>query len=236
MTVVKMRKKKVWKILMACMLTGALLAGCGSDQSEKQSAGTTQKEESEKTDSTKTDSSEETEESVQENTEESGAGKVLVVYYSATGSTKAVAEKIAEQVDGELFELQPVEEYTTEDLDYNNTESRVCKEHDDEDLRDVKLTETTVDNWDEVDTVFLGYPIWWGIAAWPVNDFVKSNDFTGKTVIPFCTSASSGLGDSGNLLEEMAGTGDWQEGMRFRSGASDSDVTEWVGSLNLVEK
>ena len=78
-----------------------------------------------------------------------------------------------------------------------------------------------------------GYPIWWGIAAWPVDNFVKGNDFTGKTVIPFCTSSSSGLGDSGNLLEEMAGTGDWQEGHRFSSGASDADAADWVASLNL---
>ena len=78
-----------------------------------------------------------------------------------------------------------------------------------------------------------GYPIWWGIAAWPVDNFVKENDFTGKTVIPFCTSASSGIGDSGNLLEKMAGTGNWQTGERFRSSASDSDVAEWVESLNL---
>jgi hypothetical protein len=81
----------------------------------------------------------------------------------------------------------------------------------------------------------IGYPIWWGIAAWPVDNFVKGNDFTGNTVIPFCTSSSSGLGDSGNLLEEMAGTGDWQEGHRFSSGASDADAADWVASLNLNE-
>ena len=80
-----------------------------------------------------------------------------------------------------------------------------------------------------------GYPIWWGIAAWPEDNFVKGNDFTGKTVIPFCTSSSSGLGDSGNLLEEMAGAGDWQEGHRFSSGASDADAADWVASLNLNE-
>lgn len=81
--------------------------------------------------------------------------------------------------------------------------------------------------------MFIGYPIWWGIAAWPVNSFVENNDFTGKTVIPFCTSASSGLGESGELLEEMAGTGDWQEGERFRSGADEADVQEWVEGLGL---
>ena len=91
----------------------------------------------------------------------------------------------------------------------------------------------TVENWEQYDTVFIGYPIWWGIAAWPVDGFVEANDFTGKTVISFCTSASSGLGESGQLLAEMAGTGDWQEGMRFSSSVSEADVQEWIDSLNL---
>ena len=105
------------------------------------------------------------------------------------------------------------------------------REHDDESLRDIELVADAVENWDSYDTVFIGYPIWWGIAAWPVDGFVEANDFTGKTVIPFCTSSSSGLGESGELLAEMAGTGDWQEGQRFRSGASESDVAAWVENL-----
>lgn len=95
----------------------------------------------------------------------------------------------------------------------------------------MELVSATVDNWSEYDTVFIGYPIWWGIAAWPVDEFIETNDFTGKTVIPFATSASSGMGQSGELLAEMAGTGDWQEGQRFRSDVSESDVTAWVESL-----
>ncbi len=83
------------------------------------------------------------------------------------------------------------------------------------------------------DTVFIGYPIWWCIAARPVNNFVKGNNFTGKTVIPFCTSSSSRIGDSGNLLQKMEGTGNWQEGQRFSSGASSSEVSNWVKSLKL---
>lgn len=77
------------------------------------------------------------------------------------------------------------------------------------------------------------YPIWWGIAAWPVDGFITANDFTGKTVIPFCTSASSGIGESGKLLEEMAGTGDWLEGERFSSGVSEEEVKAWVDGLGL---
>ena len=98
---------------------------------------------------------------------------------------------------------------------------------------DVELVTTEVENWDSYDMVFIGYPIWWGIAAWPMNTFVENNDFTGKTVIPFCTSASSGLGESGELLEEMAGTGDWQEGERFRSSVDEADVQEWIDGLGL---
>ena len=160
-------------------------------------------------------------------------GKVLVVYYSASGNTKRVAEDIAETAGGDLFEITPAEPYTSDDLNWTNSDSRVSREHDDESLRDVPLTTTEVENWDDYDTVFIGYPIWWGIAAWPVDTFVKNNDFTGKTVIPFATSSSSGMGQSGTLLSEMAGTGDWQDGQRFSSGASQSDVADWVSGLGL---
>ena len=159
--------------------------------------------------------------------------RVLVAYYSATGSTEAVAETIAAATGGDLFAITPVEPYTADDLNWNDADSRVSREHADESLRDVPLTTTTVEGWDEYDTVFLGYPIWWGVAAWPVDGFVKDNDFTGKTVVPFCTSASSGLGQSASLLEQLAGGGDWQSGQRFRSAASESDVTDWVASLGL---
>lgn len=180
---------------------------------------------------------------VQEDTEsaasaeetESGeeTGSTLVVYFSATGNTEQAAQYIADITGGDLFQLEPAEPYTDDDLNYGNEDSRVSREYADESLRDVELVEDTVENWDQYDTVFIGYPIWWGIAAWPVDGFVEANDFTGKTVIPFCTSASSGLGESGQLLAEMAGTGDWQEGMRFSSSVSEADVQEWIDSLNL---
>ena len=156
-----------------------------------------------------------------------------MVYYSATGNTQEAANLIAELTGGDLFELEPADPYTDEDLNYSDENSRVVYEHDNPDARDVALVQDTVDNWDEYDTVFLGYPIWWGIAAWPVNDFVTANDFTGKTVIPFCTSASSGLGESGELLAEMAGTGDWLEGQRFPARVSREDVQTWLDGLGL---
>ncbi len=158
-------------------------------------------------------------------------GKALVVYYSASGNTKRVAEQIAQATGADLFEIVPTEVYTSDDLNWTNANSRVSREHDDESLRDVPLTTAGVPNWSEYDTVFIGYPIWWGIAAWPVDGFVKANDFTGKTVIPFATSSSSGMGQSGELLAAMAGTGDWQAGQRFSSGVSASEVQKWVNEL-----
>ncbi len=160
-------------------------------------------------------------------------GDILVVYYSATGNTEKAANYIAAATGADLFELEPVDPYTSNDLDWTDDGSRVVYEHDNPDARAVELVESTVSDWESYDTVFIGYPIWWGIAAWPVDNFVKGNDFSGKTVIPFATSASSGMGESGTLLEEMAGTGDWKEGRRFSSGASEKMVRDWVAELNL---
>ncbi len=160
-----------------------------------------------------------------------GDGKVLVVYYSATNNTKSAAEKLAKNLDGDLFEIEPVDEYTSDDLNWTNENSRVSKEHADETLRDVKLKTTIIATWEDYDTVLIGYPIWWGIAAWPVDTFVKANDFNGKTVIPFCTSASSGLGESGKLLEKEANGGNWQAGIRFSSSPSDADIKNFTDSL-----
>lgn len=169
----------------------------------------------------------------EETAEEENAAASLVVYYSASGNTRRVAENIAEAAGADLFEIVPTEVYTSDDLNWTNSDSRVSREHDDETLREVPLTTTEVPNWDSYDTVFIGYPIWWGIAAWPVDGFVKANDFTGKTVIPFATSSSSGMGQSGSLLAEMAGTGNWQEGQQFSSGVSAGDVQSWVNELGL---
>lgn len=162
-----------------------------------------------------------------------GNGKILVAYFSASGNTEAVANAIADTLDADLFEMVPEAPYTSADLNWTDSSSRVNAEHNDPSKQDVKLAKNTVDNWTDYDTVFIGYPIWWGIAAWPVNDFVKNNDFTGKTVIPFCTSTSSGLGQSGTLLAEMANGGNWQEGRRFSERASQSDIAAWANGLDL---
>lgn len=158
-------------------------------------------------------------------------GNILVVYFSAQGHTESVAEQIAANLNADLFEIVPVSEYTSDDLDWTDDNSRVSREHEDESLRNIELETTSVSNWDTYDTVLIGYPIWWGIAAWPVNTFVEANNFTGKTVIPFCTSSSSGLGESGELLAELANSGNWQAGHRFSSNPSDSDIKTWTDTL-----
>lgn len=221
----QMKLKKLMMMILCGVMVG-MLAGCSSSGGSSTTEENTTESTTEST--TAADSSSED----AQNTEGSG-GKTLVVYYSATGNTERVAKVIADATDADIFELQPTDPYTDDDLDWTNDNSRVSQEYANEDQRDVELESTTVDNWDSYDTVFIGYPIWWGIAAWPVNGFVENNDFTGKTVIPFCTAASSGIGESGDLLEEMAGTGNWQEGERFGSGSSDADIQEWVDGLNL---
>lgn len=158
-------------------------------------------------------------------------GKTLVAYYSAQNHTERVATKLAENLSAGLFEITPAEIYTEDDLDWTDSSSRVNREHDDESLCDIALVKTTPDNWNEYDTILIGYPIWWGIAAWPVDNFVKNNNFTGKTVIPFATSTSSGLDQSGELLQAMSNGGNWQTGRRFSSNPSDDEIRDWARRL-----
>lgn len=218
-----MKTKKIITISMACVLAFGIFAGCSQNSSSSANTASNAPEES--------NSPSASAESDSQNS--SRSDKILVVYYSASGRTETVANTIAETLNANTFEIVPTEIYSDDDLNWNDTNSRVTREHEDESLRDVPLISTNVENWDSYDTVLIGYPIWWGIAAWPVDNFIKNNDFSGKTVIPFCTSASSGLGQSGTLLEKMSGTGSWQSGQRFSSNASDKTVSEWANSLNL---
>ena len=219
--------KKLTALLLSVVLVLSL-AACGS--ANKPASSTTQPETSAPTEQPESSSTAPAESEPETQPE---TGKTLVIYYSASGNTARVAKDIAEAAGADLFEIVPTEVYTSEDLNWTNSDSRVSREHDDESLRDVPLTTTEVPDWDSYDSVFIGYPIWWGIAAWPVDTFVKNNDFTGKTVIPFATSSSSGMGQSGSLLADMAGTGEWQEGQRFSSGVSGDDVQSWVNGLGL---
>ena len=205
--------KKVITLIMSLFLVLGL-SGCSNNSQDESSNSSTNENKTENTDTTTTDS------------------KTLVVYYSATGNTEEAANLIVQETNGDIFELEPVEPYSDDDLNWSDENSRVVYEHDHVDARTVELVSTTVENWDEYDRVFIGYPLWWQIAAWPVNSFVENNDFTGKTVIPFCTSSSDGIGESGQLLADMAGTGNWLEGRRFSSSVSQDDIQEWIASLN----
>ena len=250
---IKNIKKTAALVMSVLLLFG--LAACGNEKQEAGSGGQKSSSESAGADVAESEKPEKSEESSSasepedasdtdeavsnaedgENTEdgENAGGKTLIVYYSASGNTEEAASYIAAATGGDLFELEPKEAYTDADLDWTDDDSRVCREHENEDERKVELVSETAPDWDSYETVFIGYPIWWGIAAWPVDGFIAANDFTGKTVIPFCTSASSGFGESGELLEEMAGTGDWLEGERFSSGVSEEDVKNWVDGLKL---
>lgn len=159
--------------------------------------------------------------------------KTLVAYFSATGNTKRVADYIIDITSGDSFEIVPLNPYSSSDLDWTASGSRVNLEHNDESLRDIPLQSNSPENFSEYDVVFIGYPIWWGIAAWPINNFVKNNNFDGKTVIPFATSASSGIGDSDSLLKEMSSGGSWLDGHRFSSSTNKESVESWINSLNI---
>ena len=158
------------------------------------------------------------------------AGSVLVAYFSATGNTEGVAIAIAERLGADVFAIGAAEPYTEADLNYSDDASRTSVER--ADGTNPELAQVTPDGWADYDTVLLGYPIWWGEAAWPLRTFVAGNDFGEKIVVPFCTSGSSGIGGSAELLSELTGAGDWLEGERFSASASD-DAAAWAAGLGL---
>ena len=164
----------------------------------------------------------------------SGAGghKILVAYFSASGNTKVVAEVAAKTLGADLYELNPAQPYTEADMNYRDKSSRVFREHEDAN-RHTALADPTPEKFADYDVVLIGAPMWWHEAAWPINDFLTKNDFTGKTVVPFVTSSSDPLGDSGKKMEALAGTGKWQQGMRFSGGAAKSDVETWAKGLKF---
>lgn len=214
-------------IVVALALAGLALVGCaGQQQSSSQGQSSSSSQAASSASSSESSSAPVSPSPIAQ-------GNVLVVYFSASGNTERVAQQIASDLGADTFAITPAEPYTSEDLNWNQEGSRVNIEHENESARDIELTQVTPDGWDGYDTVFIGYPIWWGIAAWPVDEFVSGNNFDGKTVIPFCTSTSSGLGQSADLLEQMANGGTWLEGMRFSGSASAADVSEWVDSLAL---
>lgn len=154
---------------------------------------------------------------------------ILVVYFSATGTTKGIAEKIASVTGGDLYEITAAEEYTEADLNYNDSNSRTTHEQDDPSVRPEISSETI--SLDGYSTVYIGYPIWWGEEPRIMDTFVENCDFDGITVIPFCTSGSSGIGRSGKNLADNAGSGNWLEGRRFDGGASEEEISSWISEM-----
>ncbi len=162
---------------------------------------------------------------------DSGDRKILIAYFSATNTTESIANHLDTILDADLYEIVPETPYTSDDLNYNDSSSRSSQEMDDPDAR--PAISSSVENMEQYDVIFLGYPIWWGEAPRIINTFLESYDLSGKTIAPFCTSASSPLGSSAANLQELTGSATWLEGQRFSGGASASDVQSWVDSLNL---
>ena len=152
----------------------------------------------------------------------------LVVYFSATGTTRGIAEKIASLTGSELVEILPAQPYTTEDLNYNDHTTRATVEQNTPEARPEIANDISLEGYT---TVYLGYPIWWGQAPRIMSTFVESHDFTGMTVIPFCTSGGSGIGRSGDDLAKLAGTGNWLKGARHSGSISENELSAWVEGL-----
>lgn len=208
---------KTWmKVLTAGITAGIILSGCSSSASENNTSDVSAKS-TEKADTSDTQLSD----------------KPIIIYFSATGNTKNIADMIADYTGGEEYEVQPSDPYTDDDLNYSDESSRVVQEYENPDQQDVTFGDIDIPDWDKTDIVFVGYPIWWQDASWVMKSFVKKVDFTGKTVIPFWTSSSSQAEDSGKNLGVTAGTGNWEAGQRFSGSASQEDVDSWVDSLQL---
>lgn len=230
--------KKTITFLLSLLIVMSL-AACGnsSDQTDQASAKSSSTENS--TDDT---ADAETDETQQEETEEQGETKtqgetdiqgfrILVAYFSATNTTKGVAEHIANGLGADLYEIVPEEPYTDADLDYNDNNSRSTIEMNDPDAR--PAISGSVKNMEQYDIVFIGYPIWWGEAPRIVSTFTESYDFSGKTIVPFCTSGGSGIGSSATNLEQLTNGAEWLDGQRLNGSDSQETVMEWANGLGL---
>lgn len=157
--------------------------------------------------------------------------KVLVAYFSATGNTEKVAEHIAKGLNADLYEIVPEEPYTDADLNYNDNNSRTTIEMNDPDAR--PAITGNVEDMDQYNIIFIGYPIWWGEAPRIISTFIESYDFSGKTIVPFCTSGSSSIGSSAESLEQLSNGSHWLSGERLSGNDSQNTVMDWVNSLDL---
>ena len=197
--------------LILFLAIAALCAGCGSAPTQSTS-----------TSPAETQAGESTEPPAAEPETDS---TILVVYFSATGTTRSVAEKMAALTGADIVEIIPARPYTSQDLNYNDRSTRASAEQNTPDARPEIAEDISLDGYT---TVYLGYPIWWGQAPRILSTFVESHDFTGVTVIPFCTSASSDIGQSDDTLAAQAGSGSWLQGKRFAGSASENELREWI--------
>ena len=152
--------------------------------------------------------------------------KILISYFSASGVTKRVAERIAKAVEGDLFEIEPKEKYTDADLDWTNKQSRSSVEMKNKSFRP-EMKENSLDI-SSYDTILIGFPIWWGVCPTVVNTFIESKDFTGKTLIPFCTSGGSGMSYAENDLRKTYPNYNWKEGKRLTGRENNEDLKNWI--------
>ena len=214
-----MKRKKIFAFLLAAVMLFALAACSGEN---------TKTESNSNTDSPDETQAAEPSESPKPETEDS---KILVAYFSATGNTEGIAQQLAEGLGADLYEIVPETPYTSDDLNYNDSNSRSSVEMDDPDAR--PAISGSVENMGQYDVVLLGYPIWWGEAPRIMSTFMESYDFSGKMLAAFCTSASSGFGSSDSALREAADSASWLDGIRFSSGASDQEILEWASGLGI---
>ena len=155
--------------------------------------------------------------------------EILVAFFSATGTTKGVAETIASVTGADLYEILAAEPYSDADLNYNDRSSRSTKEQNDKNARPaIGGAELSLDGYT---TVYLGFPIWWGEEPRILDTFVEQYSFDGIRVIPFCTSGGSGIGRSGPNMEALAGSGTWLQGKRFGANASEKEIRTWIEGL-----
>lgn len=230
--------KRILSMVCICSLLFALTA-CGSQSNGTDSADSTAEpsvlQTDEAQDEEQADSSvppSEEEEDEQADAEPESNTKILVAYFSATGTTKTLAEYAADAMAADLYEIIPEELYTDEDLDYGNDQSRSSQEMNDPDAR--PSISGSVENMEQYDIIFLGYPIWWGDSPRIIASFVESYDFSGKTIVPFCTSGGSGIGSSAKNLHGLAASDvTWLDGERLKSASSRDDIVNWIGGLGL---
>ncbi len=224
----KIRRNRSMKKLFAMVITMMLLFGmtaCGGGSGSESSEETTQVATESTAETTGEESGEET---AGDENAQSGSD-TLVVYFSATGTTKGVAEKIAEITGADTYEIKAAKEYTEADLNWNDDNSRSTQEQNDPKARP-EIGSDPVDL-KSYKTIYIGFPIWWGEEPRIMDTFVESHDFDGITMIPFCTSGGSGIGNSGKNLEENAGSGTWLEGERLGSSASEDEISAWIDGL-----